>query len=138
MKLYQGNNFTVNIPDIWSAEFDQEAGVDVLYNEDGHGEIQLSSVIHDNELTPNDLIHIAEDDLQAGAKLQEIELGEFHGFWFDYEVDEEYWCEWYLCCKELMIFATYNCPLKHEAKELSEVDLMIRSLLPSDHSHSET
>ena len=135
MKTYQGNYFTANIPYDWDAEFDDEEGIDVLYHANGHGEIQISSVIHEEELTPNDLMHIAEDDLQAGATLQELELGDFHGFWFDYEADNEYWCEWYLCCGQLMLFATYSCPLEDEGKDYDEVEKIIGTLLPSDHSH---
>ena len=135
MKNYQGNYFTAEIPDTWNAEFDHEEGLDVLYAENGLSEIQLSSVIHEQELTPNDLMHIAEEDLQAGASLQEIDQGEFHGFWFDYQIDKEYWREWYLCCGQLMLFVTYNCPVEDEGKDSDEVDKIIDTLLPSDHSH---
>ena len=135
MKNYQGNYFTVEIPDTWYAEFDHEEGLDVLFIENGLGEIQVSTVIHEQELTPNDLMHIAEEDLQAGASLQELDQGEFHGFWFDYQVDKEYWREWYLCCGQLMLFATYNCPVEDEGKDYDEVNKIIADLLPSDHSH---
>lgn len=135
MKVYQGQYFTVSLPNIWEAEFDAEEGFDVLYNPNGVGEIQISSIVHEQELTPNDLQHIAEEDLHAGAKMQALDLGEFHGFWFDYDTDEEYWCEWYLCCGELMLFATYNCPSKDEGKENADVDLIIGTLLPSNESH---
>ena len=138
MKTYQGNYFTASIPDTWDSEFDNEAGIDVLYNENGHGEVQISSVIHDEELTPNDLMHIAEEDLHAGATLQELDLGEFHGFWFDYATNDDYWCEWYLCCGQLMLFATYNCSLEDEGKEYDAIEKIIESLLPSDNSHSGT
>jgi hypothetical protein len=134
MKIYQGKYFSVKLPANWDAEFDAEEGIDVVYNPEGFGEIQISAVIHQEQLTSNDLMHIAEEDLQAGAILQEMNLGELNGFWFDYVVDAEYWCEWYLCSGRLMLFATYSCPLKDEAKEFSEVDLIMRTLRPLDHS----
>jgi hypothetical protein len=135
MKTYQGHYFSVTLPANWDAEFDAEEGVDVLYNPDGYGEIQISSVLHAEQLTSNDLMHIAEEDLQAGATLQELDLGDLNGFWFDYVAAEEYWCEWYLCSGRLMLFATYSCPLKDEAREFSDVDLIIRTLQPVEHSH---
>ncbi|MBC8209981.1 MAG: hypothetical protein H8E21_02860 [Gammaproteobacteria bacterium] len=134
MKIYRGNYFSASLPNNWDAEYDTDDGLDVLYNPDGFGEIQISAVIHEEQLTPNDLMHIAEEDLHAGAILQELDLKELNGFWFDYVVDEEYWCEWYLCSGQLMLFATYSCPLKDEGKEFSEVDLIIRTLRPVDHS----
>ncbi len=135
MKIHQGNYFTVSIPDSWDAEYDVEEGIDVLFGDNAHGEVQISSVIHDEDLTPNDLMHIAEEDLQAGATPQEIDLDDFHGFWFDYSTKEEYWCEWYLCCGQLMLFVTYNCPVEDEGKDFDEVEKMIGSLLPSNESH---
>ena len=136
MKNYQGNYFSVDIPKGWDAEFDHEEGLDVLYNSNSQGEVQISSVIHEEELTLNDLMHIAEEDLQAGATLQELDQGDFHGFWFDYEVEKEYWREWYLCCGQLMLFATYNCPVEDEGADADEIDEIIDSLQPSDHSHN--
>ncbi len=136
MKTHQGNYFTVSIPDTWEAEYDSEEGIDVLFGDNAHGEVQISSVIHDEELTPNDLMHIAEEDLQAGATPQELDLDDFHGFWFDYSTKEEYWCEWYLCCGQLMLFVTYNCLVEDEGKDYDDVEKIIGSLLPSNESHS--
>ena len=135
MKVYQGHYFTVSIPNRWDAEYDEEEEFDVLYRTGGAGEIQISTLIHEQDLTPNDLKAIANEDLQAGARLQEVDFGDFHGFWFDYEVDGEYWCEWYLCCGQLMLFATYNCSVEDEGQENDEVDLIIGTLLPSDNTH---
>jgi hypothetical protein len=136
MKTHQGNYFTVSIPDAWDAEYDNEEGIDVLFSENAHGEVQISSVIHDEELTPNDLMHIAEEDIQAGATPQELDLDDFHGFWFDYSTKDEYWCEWYLCCGQLMLFVTYNCPVEDEGKDYDAIDKIITSLLPSNDSHT--
>ncbi|MCB1756487.1 MAG: hypothetical protein KDJ38_13255 [Gammaproteobacteria bacterium] len=128
MRIYQGNNFTVSIPNLWQGVFDEEEQYDVLYNPDGPGELQLSAIMHDKVLSVEDLKNIAAEDIQGGARIEEIELGDFKGFVFDYDVDDEFWSEWYLASGGLMLFITYTCPQEDEGKETDEVELILGTL----------
>ncbi len=132
MKIYQGNHFTVSVPNVWQGVFDDEEEYDILYNPDGPGELQFSAVRHDIELSFNDLKNIAAEDIQGGARIQELELGDFRGFLFDYDIDEDYWCEWYLARGRLMLFVTYTCPMEDDGKEYDDVDLIMGTLQYSD------
>lgn len=128
MKIYQGNLFTVSIPDLWQGVFDEEEQYDVLYSPDGPGELQISAVVHDNVLSVEDLKNIAAEDIQGGARIDEIDIGDFKGFVFDYDVDDEYWSEWYLAHGKLMLFITYTCPQENEGKESDDVELILGTL----------
>jgi len=132
MKTHTSTHYSVTMPNAWEAEFDQEDECDVLYKPDGHGELCISSVAHEEHLSSNDLKFIAEEDLHAGARFHEIDLGMFQGFWFDYEVDGAYWCEWYLACGRLMLFVTYTCPVDREGQENTDVDMIISTLSPDE------
>ena len=132
MKIYQGNNFTVSIPNAWHGTFDDEEDYDVIYSPDGPGEIQVSRVNHESDLSVEDLKHIAAEDIQGGAKAHDVEMGDYVGIVFDYDVDDEYWCEWYLAHGSQMLFITYTCPEDEEGKENDDVELILGTLKPSD------
>ncbi len=128
MKIYTGNGFSVSIPNSWEGEFDEAEHFDVLYNAQGAGELQFSSVMQESSLSINDLKNIAAEDIQNGAKVQEIELGDFNGLFFDYDLDGDYWCEWYLVKSRFLLFVTYTCPVAEEGAETDDVDLIMGTL----------
>lgn len=132
MKIYQGNNFTVSIPNAWNGTFDDEDEYDVIYSPDGPGEIQVSRVEHEADLSVEDLKAIAAEDIQGGAKIHEVEMGDYVGIVFDYDVDDEYWCEWYLANGSQMLFITYTCPEDEEGRENDDVELILGTLKPSE------
>lgn len=132
MKIYQGNNFTVSIPNAWNGTFDDEDEYDVIYSPDGPGEIQVSRVEHEADLSVEDLKAIAAEDIQGGAKVHEVEMGDYIGIVFDYDVDDEYWCEWYLANGSQMLFVTYTCPEDEEGRENDDVELILGTLKPSE------
>lgn len=132
MKIYQGNNFTVSIPNAWNGTFDDEDEYDVIYSPDGPGEIQVSRVEHEADLSVEDLKAIAAEDIQGGAKVHEVEMGDYIGIVFDYDVDDEYWCEWYLANGSQMLFITYTCPEDEEGRENDDVELILGTLKPSE------
>lgn len=134
MKIYQGNNFTVSIPNAWNGTFDDEDEYDVIYSPDGPGEIQVSRVEHEADLSVEDLKAIAAEDIQGGAKIHEVEMGDYVGIVFDYDVDDEYWCEWYLANGSQMLFVTYTCPEDEEGRENDDVELILGTLKPSEHN----
>ncbi len=128
MKVYKGKVFSVTMPSVWEGEYDEDDHYDVLYNPDGPGELQFSSISYEKKLSINDLMHIAEEDIQAGARLEEIELGDFKGITFEYDIENEYWCEWYLASDNVLLFVTYSCLLDKEGRDADDVELIMGTL----------
>lgn len=137
MKIYQGNNFTVSIPNAWNGTYDDEDEYDIIYSPDGPGEIQVSRVDHEADLSVEDLKAIAAEDIQGGAKVHEVEMGDYVGIVFDYDVDDEYWCEWYLANGSQMLFITYTCPEDEEGRENDDIELILGTLKPSELTSSD-
>lgn len=116
------------MPNVWQAEYDDVDQCHVLYNPSGAGDLQISTMVHDQNLTVTDLNNLAEEHIQAGAKPGQVELGDFTGIVFEYDVENEYWSEWYLAADNLLLFATYTCMLEKEGKDAEDVELIMGTL----------
>ncbi len=128
MKIYKSHLFSVTIPNIWEGEYDDIDQYDVLYNPGGVGELQLSSMLHDKKLSIQDLKNIAEEDIHAGAKPGQVQLGDFNGITFEYDIENEYWSEWYLASENHLLFITYNCILEKEGQDGDDIELILGTL----------
>ena len=134
MKRYESRYYSLSIPDAWQGEFDDEEEYDIFFHPDGPGELQISAVMQEEALEYEDLEEIAAEDIQGGARTEKTRCGEFSGFLFDYDVDDEYWCEWYLAKGRLMLFITYTCPTDDEDKETADIELIMGTLQAGEDS----
>ncbi len=130
MKKYKTQHWQINLPDDWQVEEDE--GVVAIFHLDGIGELQLSTLKYDEPVTGDTLLDFAEEHVEAGAEPEEITLGEFDGIVLDYEIDDEYGCEWYLASGSLFLFATYICDAGDEEQEHDVVELILESLAVSN------
>ncbi|MFO7603164.1 MAG: hypothetical protein R6X06_05030 [Gammaproteobacteria bacterium] len=120
MKTYNHPDWAMTVPDHWSVE--AESDFTSFYDPDGVGELLISSMLHEQALSDDDLEEFAADHIDTEVESEEVEYGEFSGFSFCYEVEDEYLCEWYLRAGKLMLFVTYSCALEDE--EHSEEDIV--------------
>jgi len=126
MKTYQSDNWTVNLPDAWDEEHDED-GV-TLFNPHGNGSLEISTLEQEDVVDDGFLEYMAIEHLEAGAEPEEIECGDFEGLVFDYADETHYWREWYLRADNLMLYITYHCPLDVEGGEDDEVDAILETL----------
>lgn len=129
MKIYTHTHYNINLPDGWTVE--NEADYTSFYLPDGIGDLIISSFEREQEVTDDDLEEFAADHIDSDVDSEEVEYGEFTGFSFCYDIDEEYLCEWYLKSGNLMLFITYSCALEDE--DNSEEDI-VESMLDSLHT----
>jgi len=126
MKSYRSTYWQVDLPDDWVSE--QEDDSVVLYQPDHGGSVVLSAVREEQEISDEYLADLVEDHIEAGAELEEVELGNFSGLSCCYEGEGEYWCEWYLRSDQTLLFVTYNCSLEEEGTQDDVVESILESL----------
>jgi len=126
MKKYKTQYWQITLPDEWRVESNTD--VLTLFNPDGYGELQFSTVNYDEPVSGDVLLELAAEHIDAGAEPEEITLGEFDGIVLDYELDGEYGCEWYLVSDSVFLFVTYICDAGDEEQEHDIVELMLESL----------
>ncbi len=126
MKKYKTADWHITLPDDWRVEEDED--VLTLFHPEGIGELQISTLNYDQPLSGDALLEFAAEHIEAGAEPEEITLGEFDGIVLDYEIDDEYGCEWYLLAGSLFLFVTYVCDAGDEEQEHDVVELILESL----------
>ncbi|MDH5444438.1 MAG: hypothetical protein OEY52_02710 [Gammaproteobacteria bacterium] len=131
MKTYTDNFWQITIPDDWQAELDDDCTS--IFHDDSFGILQISAEEFEDEVDYETLAELAEEHIDAGAELEDIQLGPFEGFTLDYSIDKEFWREWYLCYDRLFIYVTYNCLLEDESSEDDIVDTILSSLKINTH-----
>ena len=131
MKTYIDVNWQINIPDDWQAEQDPDCVS--IFHDESFGILQISAEQFDDELDMETLQDFADEHIEAGAELEEIELGPFSGFTLDYSIDNEYWQEWYLMYDRLFIFITYNCQLEDESSEDDIIETILTTIKINSH-----
>ena len=127
MKTIVTTYWQIDIPDDWVDE--HEGDVVSLYAKQGVGTVQISAAVQERPLRTSDLRNIAAEHIEAGAKTEDITLGDFQGFTLSYSSDNDYWREWYLLAEELMLFITYDCDLGDEGQEEDIVEAILETLL---------
>jgi len=131
MKTFTDSYWQITIPDDWQAERDPDCVS--VFHDDSFGILQISAEEFDDEVTAETLEELAAEHIDAGAELEEVQLGPFAGFSLDYSIEDEYWREWYLCYDRLFIYVTYNCQLEDESNEDDIIDAILESLKLNSH-----
>lgn len=126
MNPYQTTLWSATLPAHWEVE--QEEEFHIFHRPDGFGALEISTVEHDQDVSSDFLQELAAEHLEAGAPPAEVKFGPFKGFELSYEVDDEYWREWYLSTGRLILFATYNCAAEDEDLEDEAVSAILQSL----------
>jgi len=128
MSPYSAGHWSVELPDNWVVEHEED--VDTLYDPEGFGSLQISTLLQDEPVDDDFLNYLAEEHLEAGATPDKARFGEFTGFTLSYGADDGFWTEWYLRADRLVLFASYTCAPEHEMLEEEIVDGILRSLKP--------
>lgn len=126
MKTYESNLWSINLPDHWDEEHDEE-GV-TLFNPHGCGALEISALEQEGVVDEGFLEYMAEEHLEAGAEPDEVACGDFEGLEFSYSDEGTFWREWYLRADNLILYVTYHCPLVDEGSENEELEAILETL----------
>jgi len=118
--------WTINLPDGWEEEEDEE-GIS-LFHPESSGTLRISAMERDGEIGDDFLDYMAAEHLEAGAEPDEVECGDFDGLEVSYADGDHYWREWFLRAGSVMLYVTYHCPLADEGLEDDTVDAVLETL----------
>jgi len=114
------------IPESWDIESEDE--MTSMYDPDGRGTLVISAVVEDDSISDDYIEDLVAEHLDAGAELHHEVFGPFTGVGCCFEADDDYWCEWYLCLDNKLLFITYNCDLESEGEEDDLIENILDSL----------
>jgi hypothetical protein len=126
MAAYRHKHWSIELPDTWVGERDEEC--DTLYDPQGYGSVEISTLMRERSADEDFLEHLAADHLAAGAKTYDVQFGPFEGFTLSYGSDEAFCQEWYLRAGRLVLFVSYACAPEHEGLEEEVVEAVLGSL----------
>ena len=126
MAEFSGASWAVVLPSAWQGEHDEECAS--IFNEDGVGVLQLSAYKKSSQVSEQDLMDFASEHIEAGAKTQLVDCGDFSGFTLNFCVANEYWRRWYFRVGSLALFVTYYCDAEDRDVEELQVNAILGSL----------
>jgi hypothetical protein len=100
--------WSIQPPSGWSAWHDDECSA--MEAEPAVGALQISAAFKDSDVTHEDLMDLAAEHIDAGARTIDVVAGEFEGITLCYAEDDSHWQHWYLRSGDQLLFVTYNCP----------------------------
>lgn len=126
MKRLDHEFWRISLPDDWISE--EEEGCISIYHAKGVGMLEISAVEQPDEIIPDDLLALASEHLEQGARPETMTLGDFDGIELSYVEEDIFWREWYLKSGKSLLFITYNCDVGDEEKEEGMLDVMLATL----------
>lgn len=126
VERYETAVWTLTLPKKWQAESDDECTT--IYHQDGVGALQIETFQKEGEVLPADLQQLAEPELAGGVEVSELRVGDFNGFTFSIQEDDEVWRYWFVAAGNCALVATYNSDIEGAEKEAGAVLEILRSL----------
>lgn len=128
MATAQNPLWKATYPETWVMETEEDSVL--LYDPDnGIGTLEITCFCKDDgPVEPQELLDLAADTIEAGARRMDVTMGDKKGLLFFYTEEETAWKEWYLAADNCVFFITYDCPEELEGAEDDELVEIIESL----------
>lgn len=126
--LVETDCFIIDLPESWSVEQDEDC---FIFNDpDKITCLEISAVRkQDGVVEEGDLKVFSQDFLDQGLKPTPISIGDFYGFYFAMQEDDEVWREWILCAEDVVLLASHGAELEDKGLDDAIVDEMLSTLL---------
>jgi hypothetical protein len=127
MQVLETNWWSISLPDEWFAEEEDEAII--IFDEDEVGTIQIADFKKEKgDANHDDLIDLAEELIEQRVPYTAATLGDFTGIRFEYEEDESFVIEWFLCCNDTILLVSYDCDIENKYMDVSTVNEILDTL----------
>ncbi|MDF1725386.1 MAG: hypothetical protein P1U59_12760 [Alcanivorax sp.] len=126
MNQFDGPSWRINLLPEWVGEHEEDCSL--VFHPEGVGALQISSYSKEGTVKEADLRGLAQEHIEAGAKLTEADAGDFKGFTLAFGSDNEFWQFWYVANGPTALFITYNCQAADRDAEIESIKSMISDL----------
>lgn len=126
MNQFDGPSWRINLLPEWVVEHEEDCSL--IFHPEGVGALQISSYSKEGNVTEADLKGLAQEHIEAGAKLTEADAGDFEGFTLAFGSDNGFWQCWYVANGPTALFITYNCQAADRDAEIESIKSMISDL----------
>lgn len=127
ISLLETEWWQVALPPEWWAE--QEDDTVLIGDRDDVGVIQLSTLRGDGpQWTPDALLEIAREQAEQALPWQAASLGDFNGWYAQWQLEGDALREWYVACEQTLLFITYSCDQDHAGLDDAAVDALLDTL----------
>lgn len=126
MQEYDGPHWVLNLPERWNGHHGTDS--DTIFYQDGVGVVDISSLMNDVVAKEKDLLFYASEYLEKTIETSPIQLGDFSGFYLEYDKEGDFWWRAFLKSGHVLIFISYNCKSNEKHLELEAVQEILQSL----------
>ncbi len=130
MSLYQQPRWSVELPEGWRGEREEESTL--FRREGGAGTLAVTLLCEEEPVTRETLLELASSTREEGHTASDIQAGAHQGLYFCYVEEGTAWREWYLAAGHCAFFISYDCPEGEEPEEAVQVDALISQLALTD------
>ena len=130
MNIVETDYWCLMLPPEWSAQ--REDDVVVIADQDGIGELAISTLILESEssaVVPRD---IACDESPEVATWEAATLGQFTGVAGQLREDATVITEWYVAYRNALLYCTYACDEDDAGLDAAAVEEILATLVPGD------
>ncbi len=127
----EGRSWSLDLPEGWQLEDADE--VVSVFRSAGVGALQISAFAREKPFTDEHLQELAEDDLNAGAVPEPVQLGGFTGFHVSVSRADSFWSKWFVRHGRQALLITYNCRAAERGSEYDEVKRILQTLRVVEH-----
>ncbi len=127
--IFQSNWWQISVPAPWKAQ-EYEECVEITQTE-GVGTLHISSARKQAGLVSDtELISQTRENSPEGAETERVKCGDFAGYAVEYVDwnDGFYWKKWFVACRKILLFVSYNCNRSDEDLESASVSVLLSSL----------
>ena len=131
MKIIETEYWCLMLPPEWSAE--QSEDVVVIMDQDGIGELAVTTLIQDNASAGEaSAAIVAEEESPEVADWSPVQVGPFAGVAGSFKEDGLVIREWYLTYRSALLYVTYACGIEDEGLDTGAVEEILGTLVPGD------
>ncbi len=126
--------WSLEVPDDWQVEHDEETGTVSISDPDDVGCLDLLTIesdtfVEDDALTQFIADSVLDDSVQKLPPLETVAMAGFNGYTLAYDADGLAWREWYLADQQLILMVTYNTELEQQGLDDSMIDQVLDTLV---------
>ena len=131
MKIIETEYWCLMLPPEWSAE--QSDDVVVITDQDGIGELAVTTLIQDNASAGEaSAAIVAEEESPEVADWTTVQVGPFAGVAGSFKEEGLVIREWYLTYRSALLYVTYACGIEDDGLDTGAVEEILGTLVPGD------